>query len=73
MSYHMQLVLTKFIADIGKRIYALNVIIVAITYENNAKVDTHKFHTIQNNYTTTCQASYEGIRNQYINTIWEIK
>ena len=37
---------------------------VAITYENNAKVDTHKFHTVQNNYTTPCQASYEGIKNQ---------
>ena len=37
---------------------------VAITYENNAKVDTHKLHTIQKNYTTRYQASYEGIKNQ---------
>ena len=36
---------------------------VAITYENNAKVDTHKLHTIQNNYTTLYQAFYEGIKN----------
>ena len=37
---------------------------VAITYENNAIVDIHKLHTIQNNYTTPSQASYEGIKNQ---------
>ena len=37
---------------------------VAITYENNAKVNTHRFDTIQNNYTTPCQASYEGIKKQ---------
>ena len=37
---------------------------VAITYENNAKVDTHKFHTTQNNYTTLCQTSNEGTKNQ---------
>ena len=37
---------------------------VAITYEYNAKVDTPKLHTIQNNYITPYQASYEGIKNQ---------
>ena len=37
---------------------------VAIKFEDNAKVDTHKFNTIQNNYTTPCLASYEGIKNQ---------
>ena len=60
MSYHTQLVLTKFIAD--KRSMHL-MSFVAIIYENNPKVDAHKFHTIQNNYTTPCQASYEGIKN----------
>ena len=34
---------------------------VAITFENNARVDTH---TIQNNYTTPGQAHYKGIKNQ---------
>ena len=38
---------------------------VVITYENNPKVDTHKFHTIQNKITTPCQAFKEGIKNQY--------
>ena len=46
---------------------------VAIIYENNAKVDTHKLHTIQNNYTTLCQASYEVFKTNNINTIGEIK
>ena len=37
---------------------------VAITYKNNPKEDTHKFHTTQNNYTIPYQACNEDIKNQ---------
>ena len=63
MSYHTQLVLTKSLPILVKESMHL-MSFVAITYKNNAKVDTHKFHTIQNNYTTPCQASYKGIKNR---------
>ena len=35
------------------------------------QVDTHKFHTIQNNYTTPCQAKVLQTNN--VNTIGKIK
>ena len=63
MSYHMQLVLKKSLLILVKGSLHL-MSFVAKTYENNPKVDTHKFHTIQNNYTTPCQTSNEGIKNQ---------
>ena len=63
MSHHMQLVLTKSLLILVKGSMHL-ISFFAITYENNPKVDTHKFHTNQNKITTPCQAFYEGIKNK---------
>ena len=58
----MRLGLNEFIADKEYRSNLMSFIDL-IRYNYNimnkiAKVDTHIYHTIQNNYTTVCKASY---------------
>ena len=46
---------------------------VAITYENDAKVDTHKFHTNQKNILHTVKLPMKVLKTYNVNTVGEIK